>query len=330
MLDCPWLPVQISPFLAPTDLIAATDTLPPPDEMLRTRFTQPLASSAIAQAAGPSRFAVQTVLETDSTNTDLLRRARQQAPSQPLLLAALAQRAGRGRLGRRWSAAAGSSLLFSLTVPLTRPAAHLPAVTLACGLALAETLRAADVPAAVKWPNDILLDERKLAGVLTELATDAHGARTLVIGVGLNLWADAAMRDQTGKPLAVLSEHLPLAQLAGARELWIGRLAAAVGQAVQLYLAHGFVPLQPRFMRMLAGVGQPADLIEHGSRAASGRLLGVDGEGRLLLDVDGRVRVITSGEVSLRVHPARAPVSPAAAVPAAPWPRRPRAVQESP
>lgn len=270
---------------------------------LREAMSAPLVPHRIAAAAALAADAVETVLQTGSTNADLLALARARAPRAPRLRAALVQSAGRGRMGRRWHAEAGAALLFSLALPLAGAAP--PAATLVAGVALAETLAAElDLETKLKWPNDVLLDGRKLAGVLAELATDRDGRRTLVVGVGVNLWLDAAARASIGQPAAAAAERVPLARLLARREALIGAIAAALLAALREAEQHGFVPFQARFMQRFALVGRSVDLIEQGAAAGGGRVLGVDGAGRLLLERGGRVVVVASGEVSLRARAA--------------------------
>jgi BirA family biotin operon repressor/biotin-[acetyl-CoA-carboxylase] ligase len=144
----------------------------------------------------------------------------------------------------------------------------------------------------------LLLEGRKLGGVLCELAVDEAGRRTLVIGIGINLHLDASTRDSIGQPAAALDQTtVPV----GRREALIGAVAGRVLDALLLYDEQGFVPLQPRFMALFAQRDAQVDLLELGSRVASGRALGVDGEGRLLLATAQGLRVCSSGELSLRV-----------------------------
>jgi BirA family biotin operon repressor/biotin-[acetyl-CoA-carboxylase] ligase len=255
----------------------------------------PLDAARLA-AAAPG-FGVETVLETGSTNSDLLQRVRLEPPPRPLLRAAVHQSAGRGRHGRRWFAAPGSALLFSLAVPMSAGEDRIAAATLACGVGLGEALRAAGANVALRWPNDVLLGARKLGGVLCELATDALGRRTVVVGIGVNLHLDAAMRASIGQPAAALDETA-----AGAvpREALIASIATAVLDALRLYDAEGFVPLQPRFMALFAQRDATVEVLEMGVRVAGGRALGVDGQGRLLLQTPQGVRACSSGEVSMR------------------------------
>ncbi len=262
----------------------------------RRAAVSPLAGDLIAKAA--PQFDVETVQETGSTNADLLQRVRQEQPRCPLLRAALHQAGGRGRYGRRWFAAPGGALLFSLAVPMKAGEARIAAATLACGVGAAEALRAVGAPVDLKWPNDLLLAGRKLGGVLCELAVDGQGRRTLVVGVGVNLHLDPATRDSIGQPAAALDETPAVAEK---REVLIGRIAAAILAALQIYEASGFVPMQPRFMALFAQRDAMVDLLELGVRVARGRALGVDGEGRLLLATEQGLRACSSGELSMRV-----------------------------
>src|SRR6187399_674407 len=128
-------------------------------------------------------FTVEILPEVDSTNSELMRRARA-GQLEPVLLVAERQTAGRGRLGRAWQAAPGESLTFSLGLPLAP--ADWSGLSLAVGVSLAESLHPR---VRLKWPNDLWLDERKLAGILIETASfgDGAGRRQAVIGVGINI-----------------------------------------------------------------------------------------------------------------------------------------------
>jgi BirA family biotin operon repressor/biotin-[acetyl-CoA-carboxylase] ligase len=256
----------------------------------------PLRRELIAGRA--PRFDVEAVQETGSTNLDLLQRARVLQPARPLLRAALRQTAGRGRHGRRWFARAGDALLFSLAVPMRSGSDRIAAATLACGVGVAEWLRAAGAPVTLKWPNDLMFDGCKLGGVLCELALDEQGRRTLVVGIGINLRLDDATRDSIGQPATALDALEPAL---AAPESLIGGIAEGVLDALLLFDAQGFVPLQPRFMALFAQRDALVELLELGARVASGRALGVDGDGRLLLDTAQGLRVCGSGELSLRV-----------------------------
>lgn len=250
-----------------------------------------------------------------STHAELAGRARRGPPRRPTLLAADEQTAGRGRRGRSWSSVAGHSLLFSLSLPWRRDPAASAAVTLACGVALAHCLAARGVTVQVKWPNDLLLHGRKLAGILAELVehrSDAHTGRgdgaggpahTLVLGVGMNLRVDAAQQARIDQPAAGLEEA---AAGAAAREEWLAALALALLEGAQDFEQRGFAHRCAEFNRLCAYLGEPVNLVEGaGGAARQGILRGADEDGRLLLESDGRVLAMMSGDVSLRAAPAR-------------------------
>jgi BirA family biotin operon repressor/biotin-[acetyl-CoA-carboxylase] ligase len=264
-------------------------------------FDVPLSREAIEQAldlAGSVR--VEAVEQTGSTNDDLLERARLAAAERPAVRAALHQFAGRGRHGRRWHDTRGRALLFSVMTRWLRDPAGATAVTLACGVAVAEALRARGVEVRLKWPNDILLGGRKLGGILTELAFDPQADASLVVGVGLNLCLDPEQRVAIDQPAAALDERIAQSRLACERESWIAALARAVLDAIERFEQQGFAPFQVRFDQLFAYAGRPAVLMQAGLPTLSGVPIGVDVEGRLLLSTEAGLQAVSSGELSLR------------------------------
>jgi BirA family biotin operon repressor/biotin-[acetyl-CoA-carboxylase] ligase len=267
---------------------------------LRTRLAAPLVETQIAAHAGAAQ--VETVLRTGSTNGDLLGRVRLGAPARPILLATLEQTAGRGRLGRTWHTMPGSALMFSLAIPLTAQRAINGAVSLACGLAAAEAL-APRVAVQLKWPNDLLLDGRKLGGVLCELGLDGSGRRTLIVGFGINLWLAPEMRAEIGQPAIALDGAIPLPELLTLRETIIGRIAAATLAGVSEFDLYGFEPLRARFLARFALLGREVELFEDKRVIAGGVAVDIDAAGRLLVRTDAGTRAFAGGEVSLRPAP---------------------------
>ena len=188
--------------------------------------------------SGVADFQIQWVDETGSTNADLLAAARRGAGANTVL-AADYQSAGRGRRGRTWSAAPGSSLLFSV---LVRPQidverAHLVTTALALG-ALKACDSLAGVRPGLKWPNDLVVGDRKLAGVLAESVVAGERLEAVVVGMGLNVRTGAAPYEAAATAVAledvcgesVDRQELLVAALAGFSH-WMDQIEAPVGQA---------------------------------------------------------------------------------------------------
>jgi BirA family biotin operon repressor/biotin-[acetyl-CoA-carboxylase] ligase len=173
-------------------------------------------------------------------------------------------------------------------------------VTLACGISVAEALRQRGIEARLKWPNDLLLSERKLGGILTELAFDSQARASLVVGVGLNLCLDPETRVAIDQPAAALNERIVEARLASEREDWIALLARAVLEAIERFEREGFAPFRARFEGLFAYAGRPVVVMQAGLPTLAGVPAGIDGEGRLLLSTDTGIQAVASGELSLR------------------------------
>lgn len=258
--------------------------------------TRALSADAIrmACAASAADVTLEVVGETGSTNADLL--ARLPGLAGPLLRVAERQTAGRGRAGRSWLSAPGASLTFSLAWPFRGPLPRMAGLPLAVGVALAETVAALGVPVQLKWPNDLLKDGAKLAGILVETQAAPDGSIWAVIGCGMNLLMpdelEAAIgREVSSAPwLAQMDRNLLLAQL-------LSRLCAVLAE----FDDTGFAPFAERWNALQAWRGQPVNILDHGAVLQQGLAAGVDQQGRLLLDTPaGRVAVL-SGDVSLRL-----------------------------
>jgi BirA family biotin operon repressor/biotin-[acetyl-CoA-carboxylase] ligase len=233
-------------------------------------------------------FAVEVVPQIDSTNSELMRRARA-GRLEPVLLVAEQQTAGRGRLGRKWISK--QALTFSLGMPLSP--SDWSGLSLAVGLSVAQSLHP---DLRLKWPNDVWWRGRKLAGILIETANwcDNSAIRYAVVGVGINI------DEPDGAGLSI-----PAAWL---REIWpnidaplaLRRIAEPLLQTIKAFEAHGFAPLQQRFNQRDALAGVAVTL----SDGTVGTALGVDGVGALQVQTAQGLKKITSAEVSVRVLPA--------------------------
>ena len=236
--------------------------------------------------------AVEVVAETGSTNADLLARAA--TLTAPLLLLAEHQNAGRGRAGRSWLSAPGASLTFSLAWRFPGPLQGLAGLPLAVGVALAEALAANGVQVQLKWPNDLLRDGAKLAGVLIETQAGAAGVWA-VIGVGLNLVMPDQLEARIGRPVAGAPW---LAQMD--RNLLVAQLLDALALNLRAFEQGGFAAFCARWNRLHAWQGHHVRILDRGVVLHEGVAAGVDDGARLLLDTDGGRIAVHAGDVSLR------------------------------
>ncbi|MDB5954953.1 biotin--[acetyl-CoA-carboxylase] ligase [Ramlibacter sp.] len=245
-------------------------------------------AEAIWEAVAPllPGFTVEVLPELDSTNSELMRRARS-GQTEPVLLVAERQTAGRGRLGRDWHSGAGDSLTFSLALPLAP--ADWAGLSLAVGASIAENLHPA---VRLKWPNDLWLSDRKLGGILIETAgfVDAGGARQAVIGVGLNIAPRPAAGLST--PPACVRELLPQADAASVLQ----RVAPALVRDVLAFQQAGFAAFRLRFEARDALRDRAVTL----SDGTAGTAHGVSDSGALLVHTAAGLQAIASSEVSVR------------------------------
>jgi BirA family biotin operon repressor/biotin-[acetyl-CoA-carboxylase] ligase len=253
-------------------------------------------AAAIAALSGAA-VDVEVVRETGSTNADLMARAA--LLERPALLVAEHQSAGRGRGGRSWLSAPGDSLTFSLAWKFAASPQGLLGLPLAVGVALAETLVALQVPVQLKWPNDLLKDGAKLAGILIETQGAAGGGTWAVIGVGLNLSMPDELEARIGRAVATAPWLARMDRDALVAAL-LDKLAAALGE----FASTGFGAFRARWDALHAWRGQQVAIIDQGATVQQGLAAGVDDSGRLLLDTAaGRIAVL-AGDVSLRLKEA--------------------------
>lgn len=254
---------------------------------------------AIWQAIAPELpdFTVEVLPEIDSTNAELMRRV-QAGRSEPVLLVAEHQSAGRGRLGRQWHGSHGAhgpgTLTFSLGLSLTPQ--NWSGLSLAVGVSLAQSLHP-DI--LLKWPNDLWWCERKLAGILIETVTlpQAAGNRYVVVGVGLNIQRPEVAGLATAP--AGLTEFLPQLDAAKALEC----IAAPLVHALRVFEQHGFAPFQAGFNARDALAHRAVSL----SDGTQGVAQGVDAQGVLQVQSDAGLHGVVSVEVSVRPTPASGP-----------------------
>ena len=273
-------------------LVASPDVLT--DDDLESR----VASSLV------SRVSVATV--TGSTNDDAKKLAAA-GVSEIAVVVASQQTAGRGRLGRVWESPAGGVYVSFLFRP-TLPVAGLSPLPLVVGLGAARGLERLGADVRLKWPNDLVLDGGKLAGVLLEMAAEADRAQWVVAGIGLNvrrapMAAGAASGAATGAAAglatsaAYLEDALPGIDLADVAAAVID----GVAETYAAFVKSGFVALRADYEHRHMLAGREASVTDAvGERIAEGRVDGVDDSGRLLVRSPQGLVAVIAGDVTLR------------------------------
>ena len=252
-----------------------------------------------ALANAPIRFQIRGYAQVASTQ-DLVALAAAAGEPEGRVVWADQQTAGRGRLGRSWTAPAGSSLMFSVLLRPAAGSACWTTLTLVAGLAVVEGLALAGGPSAqLKWPNDCICRERKLAGILAESPVPTAADRVVVLGIGCNVaWAGrdlpAGLRrtatacDLEGHPLdrTVLAEAI------------LGRLAIRYRE----WTDGGFGALRQEWLRHAAWIGQRVTA-RHPSGPVSGRALGISKCGELIVETAEGPLALAAGEMERALGP---------------------------
>jgi BirA family biotin operon repressor/biotin-[acetyl-CoA-carboxylase] ligase len=233
--------------------------------------------------------------EIDSTNTHARLLAERGAREGEIVVAE-AQTHGRGRLGRRWESPPFVNLYLSIILRPSLAPRHAPQITLTAAVALVETVnRFLPARASIKWPNDILVEERKLAGILTEAACDAEHIEYIVLGIGLNVNGGiAAMPEELRRRATSLAD---LTGRIASRESVLARLIQDLDRCYGELETSGFEPLRARWEASFSWRGRRVR-VDLGDETVTGRAQGIDGEGALIVeDEQGHRRSIVAGDV---------------------------------
>jgi BirA family biotin operon repressor/biotin-[acetyl-CoA-carboxylase] ligase len=234
-------------------------------------------------------------VEIDSTNT----RARQLAENgarEGEIVVAEQQTRGRGRLGRNWISPPFVNLYLSIVLRPELQPVHAPQITLMAAVALADTVARFSIePPAIKWPNDILVQGRKLAGILTESSVTAERINYVILGIGVNVnYACALM------PEAIRGHATSLMECAGhivSREAFLGRLIQDLDRCYGILGEAGFDRIAQRWESYFSLRGKPVR-VETGDGAVAGIAKGIDKDGALLIEGErGQFHRIVAGDV---------------------------------
>lgn len=273
-------------------MVAAT-----PDSASPNFKPEPLDVARVQQTLSTNEFGnpLHYFLEINSTNSQLRELAESGAP-QGTVVVAESQTQGRGRLGRRWESPAFANLYLSILLRPKLTPSHAAQITLMAAVALADVVDAY-VPgrAAIKWPNDILVGGRKLAGILTEASCDAERVHYVILGIGVNLnYPVAAMPDEIRQRASSLME---LTGNLVSRESFLQRLIQGVERCYGELEQAGFDALAPRWRSYFAWRGKRVR-VELLGQVTTGIAQGIDRDGALLVMDDGGIaQRIVAGDV---------------------------------
>ena len=236
---------------------------------------------------------------TDSTNLSLRRLAQEGKPEGTLAVAQM-QTAGRGRMGRHWIAPAGTGIWMSLLLrPETMPK-DAPVITLLAGLAVCRAIRKLlGLMVQIKWPNDILLNEKKLCGILTEMDAEMDCIRCIVLGIGINV-------NIMKFPEDIVQSATSLKKEAGCEEdiLRIPLINAVLMEFEEIYCQfqkdYDFTPFLPEYIQLCHTIGKQVQVLS--KKTFCGYAANVTPNGELVVrKEDGEEVLVYSGEVSVRV-----------------------------
>jgi len=233
--------------------------------------------------------------EIDSTNT-YARKLAENGAAEGGIIIAESQSQGRGRLGRRWESPPFSNLYLSFILRPDLFPRHAPQITLTAAVAVAETVGAFIIRSpSIKWPNDILIDGKKLAGILSEAACDAERIEYVILGIGLNLNSHVATMPEDLRDRAI-----SMADLTGAyvsRENVLVRLIQHLDRCYGDLGERGFEAIRPRWEARFGLRGRRVQ-VEVGGRSVVGWARGLNREGALIVeDEQGQKFSIVAGDV---------------------------------
>ena len=245
-------------------------------------------------AAGPWPVSIHESL--DSTNAESVR-AIDRGQTAPFVILAERQLAGRGRRGRKWVSPFAENIYYSLVLRMDGGMRQLEGLSLVVGLAVLSALREMGIErAGLKWPNDVLVGNKKIAGILLELVGDPADVCHLVIGIGIN----ANMRVASEVDQAWTSVFLE-----SGKAINRNSLVSSLNQSLLTYLkrheSSGFAAIQAEWESNHLWQGREVSLIA-GVHQVDGTVMGIDQQGALRLRVEGEEKVFSGGELSLRLR----------------------------
>jgi BirA family transcriptional regulator, biotin operon repressor / biotin---[acetyl-CoA-carboxylase] ligase len=257
--------------------------------------------SALSRDARQALEQLDVLLSVDSTNR-FVAESSEAEPEKVRVCVAELQNAGRGRRGRSWVAPFGSGICLSLGWQFTEAPPTFSALSLAVGVAVVNALeRLGAHGVGLKWPNDLIWQNRKLGGILIEMRGESAGPAHVVIGIGINVQMPGAVRIMLAeKQAALISDvHEIMRDRTPMRNTIIAAMTDEIVAMLGTFATQGFAPFVDAWQRLDTLANSQVKVIS-GTQTTFGTARGVEIDGTLLVDVDGSLQRFASGEVSLR------------------------------
>lgn len=248
-------------------------------------------------SAAIENWPIKVLGTVDSTNTECFRLLNNKLAA-PFAITAEQQTHGKGRRGRQWSSPYGQSLYFSLLIRLKKGATQLEGLSLTVGLAVLAALRKLGLSnIGLKWPNDLLVNNKKISGILLEISGDPADICHVVIGIGINV--NMKLNNQIDQAWTSLQQELSTLI---DRNILLIELNNALYHYLKIHYQHGFQALRTEWQEHNLWQNKIVNLLQ-GNQQITGEMLGVNEAGALKLLIDNEIQHFNAGEVSLRLAP---------------------------
>ena len=234
--------------------------------------------------------------ETDSTN-EWIKRLSQDGADHGALAVAEFQSAGKGRLGRKWQAEEGSSVMMSLLLKPDFSPQFASMLTIVMGLSIAQAIEKMNVPVSIKWPNDVVASRKKICGILTEMRLDGMKIRDVIIGTGINVdqeYIAPELQDKATSLYLETGKHYERTDL-------ISLVMEAFEENYEKFIQTcDLSEMLNEYNRLLANRNQQVRILDQ-KEPWEGTAMGINEQGELLVkDREDRIRTVRAGEVSVR------------------------------
>ena len=234
--------------------------------------------------------------ETDSTNEWAKRLSQEGAPHGTLAVAEF-QSAGKGRLGRRWQAPEGSSVMMSLLLKPEFAPGYASMLTVVMGLSVAQAMQKTGIEVSIKWPNDVVMSRRKICGILTEMGLNGTKIREVVIGVGINVNLKEIPSELQDKATSLYLETGKTYD----RIQILAQVLECFEENYETFIRTcSLSGMVEEYNKLLANRNQPVRILDP-NQPWEGTALGINEQGELLVkDEQGTIQTVRAGEVSVR------------------------------